>query len=78
MIHYPFWISIEYSNFSKSKVLGYTGSITKERDLIDVIIRLDIEIIHIKTFQVNRVDYPPTRLQRVFDKAKHILEEESA
>ncbi|MBM7606016.1 hypothetical protein JOC75_004044 [Metabacillus crassostreae] len=78
MIQYPFWIRIEYLNFSKSKILGYTGSITKERDLIDIIIRLDLELPNIEVFKVNEKDYPLSRLQNIFDKSRHILEEESA
>lgn len=78
MIHYPFWIRIEYLNFSQSKLLGYTGSITNENDLIDVIIRLDIVLKNINTFHVNGKKYPSARLQNVFDKANNKIEEESA
>ncbi|MCM3411252.1 hypothetical protein [Metabacillus litoralis] len=78
MIDFPFWVRIEYLNFSKSKIVGYTGSVTKERDLMDIIIRLDLELPNIRLFLVNQKEYPPLRLQKIFDKARHILEEESA
>ncbi|MGQ4668610.1 hypothetical protein ACUIJN_22790 [Metabacillus halosaccharovorans] len=78
MIQYPFWIRLEYLNFSKSKVLGYTGSITKERDLVDVFIRNDIEVHNIKLFLVNQKEHPPSKLQKIYDMARHIIEEESA
>lgn len=64
MTDYPFWIEIKYIGFDSSKQIGYTGSITKESDLADIIIRLKIELNNIKSLLVNERPYPAERLEK--------------
>lgn len=75
---YPLWITFKYTMFYRSsKEIGYTKSITSERDFINFINRIDLEQKMIKEFKVNGQTFPIARLTNIFLKAAEFKTEEA-
>ncbi len=49
----PFWIRLEYRN-DVGNVIGFTGSIFSEADLLDVLVQYEITRSNLVTFRVSR------------------------
>lgn len=75
---YPLWITFKYTMFYRSsKEIGYTKSITSEKDFINFINRIDLEQKMIKEFKVNGQTFPIERLTNIFLKAAEFKTEEA-
>lgn len=75
---YPLWITFKYTMFYRSsKEIGYTKSITSERDFINFINRIDLEQKMIKEFKVNGQTFSIERLTNIFLKAAEFKREEA-
>jgi hypothetical protein len=66
-VGYPFWIRLEYRN-DVGNVIGFTGSILSEVDLLDVLARYEITRFNLVTVRVNGKVYLASRLESIFAK----------
>jgi hypothetical protein len=64
---YPFWIRLEYRN-DVGNVIGFTGSILSEADLLDVLARYEIKKSNLVTVRVNGKMYPASKMEGIFAK----------
>ncbi|GCD83697.1 hypothetical protein PTHTG4_27610 [Parageobacillus thermoglucosidasius] len=62
---YPIWIRLEYRN-DVGNIIGFTGSIRFETDLLDVLERYGITKSNLVTVCINGKKYPTSRLDRFF------------
>jgi hypothetical protein len=62
---YPVWIRLEYQN-DVGTIIGFTGSIRSEVDLLDVLERYGITKSNLVTVCINGKTYPTSRLDRFF------------
>uniref|UniRef100_A0A7U3YD17 Uncharacterized protein n=1 Tax=Geobacillus sp. (strain Y4.1MC1) TaxID=581103 RepID=A0A7U3YD17_GEOS0 len=65
---YPIWIRLEYRS-DVGSIIGFTGSIRSEADLLDVLERYGITKANLVTVCINGKAYPISRLDRFFSKS---------
>ncbi|WP_199426943.1 hypothetical protein [Thermaerobacillus caldiproteolyticus] len=71
---YPFWIRLKYRN-DVGRVIGFTGSILSESDLLDVLARYEITRSNLVTVYVNGKTYTTSRLESIFVKLESRMSE---
>jgi hypothetical protein len=69
---FPAWIRLVYKEWEGSRNIGYTGSIQSEDDLVNLLVRLNINSQLFLTCIINDKEWPVSVLDRFFERANEI------
>jgi hypothetical protein len=69
---FPAWIRLVYKEWEGSRNIGYTGSIQSEDDLVNLLVRLNINRQLLLTCIINDKEWPVSVLDRFFERANEI------
>jgi hypothetical protein len=69
---FPVWIRLVYKEWEGSRKIGYTGSIQSENDLVNLLVRLNINRQLLLTCIINDKEWPVSVLDRYFEQANEV------
>jgi hypothetical protein len=69
---FPAWIQLVYKEWEGSRNIGYTGNIQSEADLVDLLVRLNINRQLLLTLTINDKEWPISNLDRFFERANEV------